>query len=240
MLEAFDYKREAHFEDGEILLIDKPYGWSSFNIVNKIRKIVSTFIQNDKIKIGHAGTLDPLATGLLIIATGKATKLIEQLQEGEKTYEATFRLGATTPSFDMETQIDKQFDIDKISNENIKDVAESMKGISYQIPPVYSAVQINGKRAYEYARKGKNIKLDARKINISEINVNSIEMPFVNLTISCSKGTYIRTIADDFGKKLNNGAFLYNLRRTKSGNFSIENAVNLINFENNLKKCNIF
>ena len=238
-MDAFNYNRYPDFEGGEILLIDKPVGWSSFDIVKKMRNIISSFIEKDKIKIGHAGTLDPLATGLLIIVTGKATKLIEQLQEGEKTYEATFQLGATTPSFDMETQIDKTFDFKDISVDVIENVLKSMKGISFQTPPIYSAIQIKGKRAYEYARKGKSVKLEPRQINISELVLNNIDMPFVNVTITCSKGTYIRTFADDFGKKLNNGAFLYKLRRIKSGSFSVENAVDLINFEKNLKKCNL-
>ncbi|NLB85787.1 MAG: tRNA pseudouridine(55) synthase TruB [Bacteroidales bacterium] len=235
-MESYNFNKTPNFEAGEIIVIDKPLTWSSFDVVNKIRYKLREVTGNQKIKVGHAGTLDPLATGVLIICTGKYTKLIESLQEGEKTYEATFRLGATTPSYDMETEIDKEFSLENISKEDIYKVAKSFLGISLQTPPIYSAIQIKGKRAYEFARKGKKLKLEQREINISKYEINKINLPDVNLTIACSKGTYIRTLANDFGKRLDNGAFLYYLRRIKSGNYSINNAINLEYFIDFLNK----
>jgi tRNA pseudouridine55 synthase len=230
MQDCFRFDRTPDFESGEIMVIDKPATWSSFDVVNKIRYKHREITGNYKIKVGHAGTLDPLATGVLIICTGKCTKLIEQIQDGEKVYEAVFRLGATTPSYDMEKEIDATFDISGITEEKIYDVAKSFLGTSLQTPPVFSAIQINGKRAYEYARKGRNVKLDEREIIITKYDVDEIILPDVKLTIACSKGTYIRTLAHDFGKRLDNGAFLYYLRRVKSGNFAIDDAVDLNHF----------
>jgi len=238
MPEIFDFKRMPDFEAGEILLIDKPLGWTSFDAVNKIRYKLRILTGNRKIKVGHAGTLDPLASGVLIVCTGKATKMIDEIQAGEKVYDAGFKLGATTPSFDLETKVDQTFDIKDITVEKINKVAESFVGKSFQTPPVYSAIQINGKRAYEFARKGRTVVLEQREINISEFRINEINLPDVNLTITCSKGTYIRTLANDFGKRLDNGAYLYYLRRIRSGSFSINDAVELKDFEvfiNNLK-----
>ncbi len=238
MLQSFNFDRTPDFEAGEILVIDKPLTWTSFDVVNKIRFKLKHYTGNRKIKVGHAGTLDPLASGVLIICTGKATKLIEEIQVGEKVYEATFRLGETTPSFDRETEIDKTFILPDFTNEQIEKVSESFIGKNFQTPPVYSAIQINGKRAYEYARKGREIKLDPREIFIADMKINEIKLPDVSLTVTCSKGTYIRTLADDFGKRLDNGAFLYYLRRIRSGSFSINEAVELKDFEefmNNLK-----
>lgn len=232
MLKSFDYNNTPDFESGQILVIDKPFRWTSFDAVNKIRFLLRNYTHNRKIKVGHAGTLDPLATGVLIICTGKATKLIDEIQSGEKTYEAGFKIGATTPSFDLETEINERFDTNKITEEQIVNVAQSFLGTSFQTPPIYSAIQINGKRAYEFARKGKNLNLDEREITISEIKINKIDMPDVMLTITCSKGTYIRTLANDFGKRLDNGAFLYYLRRIRSGNYSIKDAVEITDFEN--------
>jgi len=236
MLKSFDFKRIPDFETGEILVIDKPLKWSSFDVVNKIRYNLRDYTGNQKIKVGHAGTLDPLATGVLVICTGKATKLIEEIQSGDKTYEAGFQLGATTPSYDMETEINRTFDISSISNEQIERMAQSFIGISHQTPPIYSAIQINGKRAYEYARKGKKLQLKTREINISDIKINKIDLPHILLTITCSKGTYIRTLANDFGKRLDNGAFLYYLRRIRSGNYSIKDAIEITEFENYINK----
>lgn len=230
MQECFRFDRTPDFESGEIMVIDKPQTWSSFDVVNKIRYKLREITGNYKIKVGHAGTLDPLATGVLIICTGKCTKLIEEIQEGEKVYEAVFRLGATTPSYDLEKEIDATFDISDITEERVYEVAKSFLGTSMQTPPVFSAVQINGKRAYEYARKGRKVKLEEREIVISQYDVDEINFPDVKLTIACSKGTYIRTLAHDFGKRLDNGAFLYYLRRVKSGNFKIDDAVDLNHF----------
>lgn len=227
MIESFKLDRKPDFETGEIIVIDKPLTWSSFDVVNKIRYKLREITGNYKIKVGHAGTLDPLATGVLIICTGKYTKLIENLQEGEKVYEAIFRLGASTPSYDMETDIDKEFDYSNISENQIYELAKTFLGNSMQTPPLYSAIQIKGKRAYEFARKGKKIKLEPREINISQFDVSKINLPDVSLTITCSKGTYIRALADDFGKKLDNGSFLYYLSRIKSGNYSIQDSIKL-------------
>ncbi len=238
MPEIFNYNNiNPDFEKGQIILIDKPKTWSSFDVVNKIRWKLRNITGNKKIKVGHAGTLDPLATGLLIICTGKATKIIESFQNDNKVYQAVFRLGATRPSFDMETEIDKKFDISNIHDKDIISVAKSFEGHMEQTPPIYSAIQINGKRAYEYARKGKEIKLKSRQIYISKVDIEKILPPDIHLLIHCSKGTYIRSLADEFGKRLDNGAFLYYLRRTQSGNFRINDAINLnefISFLNNL------
>ncbi|MDD3740638.1 MAG: tRNA pseudouridine(55) synthase TruB [Bacteroidales bacterium] len=232
MLKSFNYNNTPDFESGEILVIDKPFRWTSFDAVNKIRFLLRRFTGNKKIKVGHAGTLDPLATGVLIICTGKATKLIDEIQSGEKTYEAGFRLGATTPSYDLETEINERFEIENITTDGIEKTAQSFLGTSFQTPPIYSAIQINGKRAYEYARKDKELILDKREITISEMKIIKIDIPDVMISISCTKGTYIRTIADDFGKRLDNGAFLYYLRRIRSGNYSINEAININDFEN--------
>jgi tRNA pseudouridine55 synthase len=230
MVKLFDINRTPDFESGEIILIDKPQTWSSFDVVNKIRWKLKHITKNKKIKVGHAGTLDPLATGLLIICTGKATKTIDSIQNDDKVYEAVFRLGETRPSFDMETETAETFDISNITDKQIQRVVESMIGKQSQTPPIYSAIQINGKRAYEFARKGKDVTLKSREIEISKIEINKISLPDIYLTIHCSKGTYIRSLADEFGKRLDNGAFLYYLRRIKSGEFTIENAFELENF----------
>ncbi len=230
MVRLFDINNTPDFEAGEIILIDKPKTWSSFDVVNKIRWKLKNITGNKKIKVGHAGTLDPLATGLLVICTGKATKIIDTLQNDNKIYEAVFRLGETRPSFDMETETDKTYDISNITDEQIISAVKSMEGTYAQTPPIYSAIQINGKRAYEFARKGEDVKLKSREINVSKIEINDISLPNITLTIHCSKGTYIRSLADDFGKRLDNGAFLYYLRRIQSGEFNIQNGFELDNF----------
>ncbi|MDD2387117.1 MAG: tRNA pseudouridine(55) synthase TruB [Bacteroidales bacterium] len=237
MVRLFDINNTPDFEAGEIILIDKPKTWSSFDVVNKIRWKLKDITGNKKIKVGHAGTLDPLATGLLVICTGKATKTIDALQNDNKIYEAVFKLGETRPSFDMETETDKTYDISNITNEQIVSAVKSMEGTYAQTPPTYSAIQINGKRAYEFARKGEDVKLKSREINISKIEINDISLPKITLTIHCSKGTYIRSLADEFGKRLDNGAFLYYLRRIQSGEFNIHNGFKLdyfIDYLNNL------
>ncbi len=238
MFNAFDYNREPDFESGEILLFDKPQKWSSFDVVNKVRYIIFDYLKIKKIKVGHTGTLDPLATGLLILCTGNSTKLIDKIQQQEKVYEATFKLGATTPSFDLETEVNKEFEIAEITNAQIERAIQSFVGDIMQIPPEYSAIKIDGKRAYEFKRQGKKVSLLPKPITIHDIKINYIQLPYVNLTITCSKGTYIRALARDFGKKLDNGAFLYYLRRLKSGNYDVKNAVSIDFFENFLKKRN--
>ena len=211
------------FAEGELLLVDKPLTWTSFDVVGKLRNTMKPL----KLKVGHAGTLDPLATGLLIVCTGKLTKKIDLIQAEDKEYTGTITLGATTPSFDLETEIDQTFDISTITEQNILDIAQSFEGELEQYPPAHSAVQINGERAYEKARRGEEVELKSRKVFIHEFEVEKIELPHVFFRIKCSKGTYIRSIASDFGQRLHNGAHLSSLRRTMSGDFHVDNAWNL-------------
>lgn len=216
--------RSFDFDAGEVLLFDKPYGWSSFDVVNKVRYQIRNYLGKRNIKVGHAGTLDPLASGLLMICTGKATKRIEDLQAGEKEYTGTFVLGASTASFDLEKPIDKQFSTDHITPELILQAASTFIGDQMQVPPVFSAIKIEGRRAYKFARQQEDVEIKARPITITEFEVTSISLPEVNFRIVCSKGTYIRSIARDFGERLDSGAYMSALRRTRSGNHSIEDA----------------
>ena len=193
-------------------------------MVNKIRWNIRKDHKIKKIKVGHAGTLDPLATGLLVICTGKKTKEIESFQGQEKEYTGTFVIGETTPSFDLETEIDNTFPIDGITEEDLQKAVEQLTGEITQYPPVFSAVKIDGKRAYESARKGEEVKVKPRNVDISKFDIDTSEFPKVHFTIICSKGTYIRSIASDFGKALNNGAHLSSLRRERIGEFSIKNS----------------
>ena len=229
-MEYFSFDRLPDFETGEVIIFDKPYSWTSFDVVNKVRKKISEYTGIRKFKVGHAGTLDPLATGLLILCTGKKTKLIEELQGGTKVYEAEFCLGATTPSFDLETKIDKTFDISGITEDDVRKALAGLCGEREQMPPVYSAVQVNGKRAYEFARKGRTVELKHKKITVYDITVKKMEFPLIDVTITCSKGTYIRSLADEFGRSLGNGAYLKSLRRTRSGEADISKAVKLEEF----------
>lgn len=187
-----------------------------------------------KVKVGHAGTLDPLATGLLIIAIGKATKTIDNYLGQYKEYTGTFTLGATTPSFDLETEIDQTFELSSITEEEIRKTATNMVGEQLQLPPMFSAKKVDGKKAYTHARKGETIELKRNLINIKTFEITAINLPEVHFRILCSKGTYIRSIANDFGKNLNNGAYLSALRRTKIGDFKIENATSIEEFTSNL------
>lgn len=224
------------FTEGEILLIDKPYTYTSFDAVNKIRYRLKKITGNKKIKVGHAGTLDPLATGLLIICTGKKTKTIDQIQAQTKEYTGEIELGKTTPSFDLETEFDNHFDTSGISLEKIEEARKSFLGEIDQIPPMFSAVKVDGKRLYDLARKGKEIEVEARKVTIDTFDIDASDFPIVKFRIVCSKGTYIRSIARDFGLKCNNGSYLKSLRRTKIGDFSIEQASNLDTFVNKLEE----
>ncbi|MGJ1267765.1 tRNA pseudouridine(55) synthase TruB [Sphingobacterium spiritivorum] len=214
-----------HFAEGQMLLIDKPLTWTSFDVVGKIRNTIKPL----KLKVGHAGTLDPLATGLLIVCTGKMTKQIDSFQAEDKEYTGIITLGATTPSYDLETEIDQRFDISGITEEMIFETARSFEGEINQFPPAHSAIKINGERVYEKARRGEEVELKSRKVTINSFAIEKIELPHVSFRISCSKGTYIRSIANDFGKLLNNGSHLSELRRTKSGNYHVDNAWNLEN-----------
>jgi len=217
-------KRDYDFRKGEVLLVDKPLHWTSFDVVNKLRWPLSKKYKIKRFKVGHAGTLDPLATGLLIICTGKSTKLSESLTSEDKTYTGTLLLGKTTPSFDLETEFDQTFKTEHITEAKIYALAQSFEGAQKQTPPVFSAKKVNGKRAYESARKGQAIELKENDIFIHSFSIEAIRFPEVDFKIKCSKGTYIRSIANDFGKALNSGATLTALRRTASGDFLIESA----------------
>lgn len=230
-----------NFYTGEVLLIDKPYTWSSFQAVNKIKHALknhpSLVIDGLKIKpkVGHAGTLDPLATGLLIICTGKKTKEINTFMGLNKEYTGTFKLGSITPCYDLEKPISQVFQTNHISNELIVNTARNFIGIQQQVPPLFSAVMVNGKRAYELAREGKDVELKSREITINEFEITNIEDLTVSFKISCSKGTYIRSIARDFGLALNSGAHLTSLKRTKIGEFSVLDALSPEKFSELLK-----
>ncbi|GGZ56019.1 tRNA pseudouridine(55) synthase TruB [Mesonia mobilis] len=218
------------FKNGQILLFDKPLEWTSFQVVNKVRWLIRKNCGIKKIKVGHAGTLDPLATGLLIICTGKFTKKIQELQGQEKEYTGTFTLGATTPSYDLETEIDNTFPTEHLSAEKLQQATEQFKGDIEQFPPVFSALKKDGKRLYEYARKGEEVKINSRTVNISSFELTNIDLPNVDFKVSCSKGTYIRSLAHDFGKAVESGAHLSALRRTKIGDFNVENAFTIDTF----------
>lgn len=229
-------KSLEEYQSGQVLLIDKPLNWTSFQVVNKIRWLIKQHFGIKKIKVGHAGTLDPLATGLLILCTGKFTKKIETYQAQVKEYTGTITLGSTTPSYDLESEIDQTFDFSKITSEEIKAATQQFTGEIQQQPPIFSALKKDGKRLYEYARAGEEVEIPTRTIHISEFEITNIEMPNVEFRVVCSKGTYIRSLAHDFGKALNNGAHLSALRRTKIGEFSVENAMGVLEFEEILKK----
>ncbi|MDN3595589.1 tRNA pseudouridine(55) synthase TruB [Zunongwangia endophytica] len=222
------------FKEGQILLFDKPLNWTSFQLVNKVRWMIRKSCNIKKIKVGHAGTLDPLATGLLIICTGKFTKRIPELQGQIKEYTGIFSLGATTPSYDLETEVDETFPIDHISEEDITEATKNFIGEIDQYPPVFSALKKDGKRLYEYARKGEKVEIPSRKITIENFEVDAANFPNINFKVVCSKGTYIRSLAHDFGKSLKSGAHLSELLRTKIGEFDVKEALNLEDFENKL------
>lgn len=209
--------------EGEILLVNKPYRWTSFDVIGSLRGLIKHLI-GKKIKIGHAGTLDPLATGLLIVCTGKATKRIEEFMIFDKEYTGTFVLGATTPSYDLEKEVNETFPTTHITNEMIHEAARGLSGDIMQIPPMFSAIKVDGKRAYESARKDKDLGLAARPVSVPEFEITRIEMPEVDFRIVCSKGTYIRAIARDFGQSMQSGAYMSALCRTRVGPYKLENA----------------
>lgn len=222
---------DTDFLAGELILIDKFINWTSFDVVNKIRYQLKFKRQIPKIKVGHAGTLDPLATGLLILCTGKKTKELEKYQAEKKEYITTLKLGASTPSHDLETEIDKVYPTEDLTDDKIREVVDRFRGKQEQLPPSFSAKRVNGKRSYNSARKGKHLDLKPVPVEIYEIEILKINLPEVELRISCSKGTYIRAIARDIGKALNNGAHLTALRRTKIGEFNVEDAITVEEFE---------
>ena len=213
-----------HFEEGEVFLIDKPLDWTSFDAVNLIRAVIKRYHGIRKIKVGHAGTLDPLATGLLIICTGRMTKQIDNFQAQEKVYTGTLLLGQTTPTFDMESEPDAFYPTDGITLDMMEEARKKFIGDIMQRPPKFSAIKINGKRAFDYARSDKDIEMKERLVTIEDFKLDYTEFPKINFEVKCSKGTYIRSLANDFGKELGNGACLISLRRTKIGDFSVENA----------------
>ena len=215
---------ETSVTEGQLLLIDKPLNWTSFQVVNKIRWELKNKFGIKKLKVGHAGTLDPLATGLLLVCTGKMTKKISEIQALVKEYTGTFTMGATTPSYDLETPIDGTFPIDHLDDNALKEVINQFTGVVDQYPPVFSAIKKDGKRLYEYARKGEEIKINSRQIEILTFELTKIKLPTIDFYVKCSKGTYIRSLANDYGKALRSGAHLSSLRRTAIGLHRIEDA----------------
>ena len=222
--------------NGKVLLIDKPYTFTSFDAVNKLRYRLKRLTGKKKLKVGHAGTLDPLATGLLIICTGKSTKTIDQIQAQTKEYTGVFEIGKTTPSFDLETEFDSEQDYSSVTDELLEQTRASLEGDILQVPPIYSAIKVDGKRLYELARKGKEKKIEPRAVKIETFEIDSSQLPFIKFRIVCSKGTYIRSIANDFGKALGCGAYLKELKRTKIGDYNLEDAYNLDDFVVTLEK----
>ncbi|UKN00903.1 tRNA pseudouridine(55) synthase TruB [Paracrocinitomix mangrovi] len=216
-----------NFIEGEVLLVNKPLEWTSFDVVNKLRYTIKHKIGVKKIKVGHAGTLDPLADGLLIICTGKKTKTIESLMGMEKVYSGIIRLGSTTPSYDLETEINEHFDTAHITEEIIRQTAKSMEGFQDQYPPIFSAKKVQGKKAYDFARKGQDVELKPKEIEISKFDIVKVDGNDVHFMITCSKGTYIRSIAHDFGKKLDSGGHLAALRREAIGEYKLDGAMNV-------------
>jgi len=215
------------FLNGKVLLVDKPYEWTSFNVVNKLRYALKKKLNVKKIKVGHAGTLDPLATGLLVICVGKMTKQIDSFMNTEKEYTGTIFLGASTPSYDLETDIDKTYPTNHIDSQLILETTTKFLGEIEQTPPIFSAKKIDGKRAYELARKGEKVEMKKNLVTIHDFEITNINLPEVEFKIKCSKGTYIRSIAHDFGQELNSGGHLTSLRRTRSGEHHIDDAKNI-------------
>ncbi len=228
-----------HFEEGEVFLIDKPLDWTSFDAVNLIRAVIKRYHGIRKLKVGHAGTLDPLATGLLIICTGRMTKQIDNFQAQEKVYTGTMLLGQTTPSYDLESEPDAFFPTDNITEEMMEEVRRSFIGDILQRPPKFSAIKIQGKRAFEYARSDEEVALKERLIHIEDFKIDTTNFPVVKFEVKCSKGTYIRSLVHDFGKALNSGACMTSLRRTKIGKFSVENARDLMELKKEIIETGI-
>jgi tRNA pseudouridine55 synthase len=220
------------FADGQLLLVNKPYKWTSFDVVGKLRNAFKPL----KLKVGHAGTLDPLATGLLIICTGKMTKQIDTFQAEEKEYTGTLVLGATTPTYDLESEPEAKFETSHLTDELIQAACAQFTGDIQQYPPAHSAIKIDGERLYEKARRGEEVELRLRNVTISEFEITRIELPEVDFRVVCSKGTYIRSLVNDFGVALNNGAYMSRLRRTGSGNYKIEDAHEVMELVNTIRE----
>lgn len=232
----FDFDKETDWREGMVLLFDKPLEWTSFNLVSKVRSLLYHRLGYKKIKVGHAGTLDPLATGLLVVCVGKATKQVNLIQDQEKEYIATFKLGSTTPSYDLETEVDKEFPINHITEDLVIETLNGFVGPQMQIPPLFSAKFVNGGRAYKLARRGVDMELDPSPIVISEMELLSFELPFISVKVGCSKGTYIRALARDIGIRMNTGAHLVELKRTAIGDLKLENAMTLEVFEKKISQ----
>ncbi len=218
-------EKVVDYIEGEVLYVNKPLDWTSFDVVNKVRYKLTRLLKVKKLKVGHAGTLDPKATGVMIICTGKATKRIEEFQYQTKEYVATLKLGETTPSFDLEKEVDKTYPIDHIDRKLIEKIIPTFTGEIWQVPPVYSAVKIDGKRAYDYARKGEEVELKSKLLVIDEIEIIDFQLPVLKIKVVCSKGTYIRALARDIGEALNSGAHLIGLERTKIGDVDIKDCM---------------
>jgi len=223
-----------YFQAGQVLLIDKPLEWTSFDVVNKIRYSLKRYLNIKKIKVGHAGTLDPLATGLVIVCTGKATKQIEQFSGLDKQYVADVELGSTTPTYDKESELDAIYSWEHITEELVREKLDLFRGDIEQVPPIYSALKVKGVKAYDLARKGKDVQMKARNIHISKLDLLEFGEKYLKLDVSCSKGTYIRSLAYDLGVALNSGAHLSGLVRTRIGDYQLKDAISIFDFEKKL------
>jgi len=223
--------RKYDFPAGEVLLVDKPTEWTSFDVVNKIRLMLKQHLGIKKIKVGHAGTLDPLATGLLLVCVGKATKRINEFTGLDKEYTGTFYIGATTPSYDHETEIDQEFDTSHITEDMIRQATKGFLGTIKQIPPTYSAIKVDGTRAYKKARDNEKVEMPVREVRIDEFEIIDAGIPESSFRVLCSKGTYIRSLAHDFGKTLESGAYIRSLRRTSIGDHRVEDAISIAQIE---------
>lgn len=219
-----------NFQEGEILYIDKPLRYTSFDVVNKIRYALCRTLKVRKLKVGHAGTLDPMATGVMIVCTGRSTKRIEEFQYHDKEYIATLRLGATTPSYDLEKEIDAYYPTEHITRERVEEVLRQFRGTIEQVPPSFSAIKVNGVRAYEMARKGKEVELKPKTLVIDEMELLDYALPYITLRVVCSKGTYIRALARDIGEALQSGAHLTSLQRTRIGDVTLDKCLRLDDF----------
>jgi len=228
------YTKEA-FLAGQVILINKPLHWTSFQVVNKVRWLIRQKFNIKKIKVGHAGTLDPLATGLLILCSGKMTKEIDRFQGQEKEYSGRFLLGATTPSFDLETEIDQEFSTNHITKEMIENTRKKFVGSIQQKPPIFSALKKDGKRLYTFAREGESVDVPSREVSITNLTLDPSGFPLIGFVTSCSKGTYIRSLAHDFGKALKSGAHLTDLCRERIGEFRLDQAISIDEFEEQLR-----
>ena len=227
---AENNQNNAYPAEGEVILIDKDLYWTSFDVVRKVKNVIRSNYRLKKIKVGHAGTLDPLATGLVILCTGKQTRNIQKFQDAEKEYIAEIKLGETTPSFDLETNVDQTFPVEHITRNAVLTVLESFKGLQEQIPPLFSAKNLGGKRAYEFARKGENIDLKPNSIELYDLELLQFTLPDLQVRIVCSKGTYVRSFARDLGRSLESGAHLTGLRRTRIGEFKVDQAFTINQF----------